>query len=135
MGFLPNYEQIGIAAPILLVLLRLVQGFSLGGEIPGAITYLSESAPERPGLMVSILFVALLMGSSFAAAVHGFLTLYLDDQAMKSWGWRIPFWFGGSLGIISYLIRKRFEASGFFSVNASGKKGSYCSRVSGIQAA
>ena len=114
MGCLPNYSQIGVMAPVLLILLRLVQGFSLGGEIPGAITYLSESAPDRQGFMVGILFLSLMTGVSLGTFVHGFLTLHLDEQTMSDWGWRIPFWLGGTLGILSYQIRKQFNESGFF---------------------
>ena len=114
MGCLPTYNQIGVMAPALLIVLRLVQGFSLGGEVPGAITYLSESTPERKGVVVGILFLSLMIGISLGTFVHGLLTLHLDEQAMSDWGWRIPFWLGGSLGILSYQIRKRFNESGFF---------------------
>ena len=114
MGCLPTYSIIGIMAPLLLVLLRLIQGFSLGGEVPGAITYLSESAPERQGLVVGILFMSLMTGIAFGTFVHGTLTLYLDEPTMLEWGWRIPFWLGGTLGIVSYQVRKRFNESGLF---------------------
>ena len=114
MGCLPTYASIGVMAPVLLVILRLIQGFSLGGEVPGAITYLSESVPERRGLVVGILFMSLMVGIAFGTFVHGILTLYLDKTAMTEWGWRVPFWLGGSLGIVSYQVRKRFRESGFF---------------------
>ena len=114
MGCLPVYNSIGLAAPILLVLLRLVQGFSLGGEIPGAMTYLSESAPDQQGRMMGILFSSFLLGICLGTSVHGILALYLDSEAMMAWGWRIPFWLGGSLGVLSYFIRKRFRESGLF---------------------
>ena len=114
MGCLPTYSSIGVFAPALLVILRLIQGISLGGEVPGAITYLSESAPERQGLVVGILFMSLMSGIAFGTFVHGVLTLYLDKATMMEWGWRVPFWLGGMLGIISYQIRRRFSESGFF---------------------
>lgn len=114
MGCLPTYETIGVAAPALLVLLRLCQGFSLGGELPGAITYLSECAPQRKGLMVGILFLALMVGISLGTFVHGVLTLTLGADVMHDWGWRIPFWIGGALGVLSYQIRRRFNESGLF---------------------
>ncbi len=114
MGLLPGFSSIGLFAPVCLVCLRLVQGFSLGGEVPGAITYLSESSPERQGLVVGILFLALMIGISLGTFVHGFLTLYLDPKVMMDWGWRIPFWLGGVLGFLSYLIRRRFSESGYF---------------------
>ncbi|WP_422489045.1 MFS transporter [Endozoicomonas sp. ALE010] len=114
MGCLPGWNSIGAAAPITLILLRLLQGFSLGGEIPGAITYLSETTPERSGLVTGILFLAVMIGVSFGTFVHGMLEMYLPTEDMKEWGWRVPFWIGGSLGIISYHIRKHFSESGFF---------------------
>ncbi len=114
MGCLPGWNSIGSAAPITLILLRLLQGFSLGGEIPGSITYLSETTPERRGLVIGILFLAIMIGVSFGTFVHGILEMYLPAEDMKEWGWRVPFWIGGSLGIISYHIRKHFSESGFF---------------------
>ncbi|WP_422449388.1 MULTISPECIES: MFS transporter [unclassified Endozoicomonas] len=114
MGCLPGWNSIGSAAPITLILLRLLQGFSLGGEIPGSITYLSETTPERRGLVIGILFLAIMIGVSFGTFVHGILEMYLSAEDMKEWGWRVPFWIGGSLGIISYHIRKHFSESGFF---------------------
>lgn len=114
MGCLPGWNSIGAAAPITLVILRLLQGFSLGGEIPGAITYLSETTPERRGLVIGILFVAIMIGVSFGTFVHGMLEMHLPEEDMKAWGWRVPFWIGGSLGIVSYHIRKHFAESGLF---------------------
>ncbi|WP_062269059.1 MFS transporter [Endozoicomonas arenosclerae] len=114
MGCLPTYQEVGVLAPLLLVTLRLVQGFSLGGELPGAITYLSESAPQRQGLMIGILFLALMIGISLGTFLHGFLNLLLGQKIMADWGWRIPFWIGGLLGLVSYQIRKRFDESGLF---------------------
>ncbi|WP_051785710.1 MFS transporter [Endozoicomonas numazuensis] len=114
IGCLPTYHEVGIVAPILLILCRIFQGFSLGGELPGAITYLGESAPQRQGLMIGILFMALMVGISLGTFVHGLLNQSLGSEVMASWGWRIPFWIGGLLGLLSYQIRKRFEESGFF---------------------
>ncbi|MGI9276499.1 MAG: MFS transporter [Endozoicomonas sp.] len=114
MGCLPTYSSIGISAPVMLVLLRLCQGFSLGGELPGAITYLSESVPRNEGVVVGILFMALMVGISLGTFVHGAMTLVLDQQTMTEWGWRVPFWLGGLLGMVSYQIRRRFDESGLF---------------------
>ena len=114
IGCIPAYSSIGILAPALLVLLRLLQGFSLGGEVPGAITYLSESSSQRSGLLLSILFMSLMLGVSFATFVHGLLTLFLPPESMAEWGWRIAFWIGGLLGGLSFYIRRRFDESGLF---------------------
>ena len=114
IGCLPTYDDVVILAPALLVVLRLIQGFSLGGEVPGAVTYLSESAPERSGFLLGILFMSLILGLSLATFVHGVLTLFLSQDVMMAWGWRIPFWSGGILGGFSYYIRRRFHESGLF---------------------
>lgn len=114
MGCLPTYEEVGVIAPLTLVLLRLTQGFSLGGELPGAITFLSESAPQRQGLMIGILFLALMIGISLGTFLNGLLSMLLGQETMAQWGWRIPFWIGGLLGLVSYQIRKRFNESGLF---------------------
>lgn len=114
IGCLPGWNSIGAAAPIILITLRLLQGFSLGGEIPGAITYLGESTPERRGLVIGILFLAMMLGISLGTFIHGFMEMCFSPENMKEWGWRVPFWIGGALGIISYHIRKHFSESGLF---------------------
>ena len=114
VGCLPVYNTAGLLAPALLIVLRLIQGFSLGGEVPGAITYLSESVPERKGTVLGILFMSLMLGVSFGTAVNGIISTFLDEEAIHSWGWRIPFWLGASLGFVSFQIRQRFEESGYF---------------------
>ena len=70
--------------------------------------------PDHQGLVIGILFLALMVGIAFGTLVHGALTLYLDRWQMMKWGWRIPFFLGGLLGIISYMIRRRFNESGLF---------------------
>ena len=114
IGCIPAYNSIGMLAPVLLVLLRLFQGFSLGGELPGAMTYMSETTPGRSGLVIGILFMSLMLGLSLAAFVHGLLTLFLPLDVMTQWGWRVPFWIGGLLGGLSFYIRRRFYESGLF---------------------
>ncbi len=114
IGCLPTYHQIGIMAPILITLLRLIQGFSFGGEIPGAITYLRESAPQHQGLVIGFLYAALISGFVIGSLIHGALLELLGTQAMHDWGWRLPFWFGGVLGLFSYMVRKHFRESPAF---------------------
>ncbi|WP_419537268.1 MFS transporter [Endozoicomonas sp.] len=114
IGCLPTYHQIGIWAPILITILRLIQGFSIGGEIPGAITYLSESTGKHQGLVISLLFTALVNGFVLGSMVHSFLIEWLGTDTMEEWGWRLPFWFGGILGLFSYLVRKHFHESPLF---------------------
>ncbi|WP_419833674.1 MFS transporter [Endozoicomonas atrinae] len=114
MGCLPTYAQIGIWAPVMMTLLRMAQGFSIGGEIPGAITFLSESSQKYQGLILGLLVSGLLSGFIFGSFVHSLLLQLLGTDAMKAWGWRIPFWLGGGLGIFSYFIRKHINESALF---------------------
>ncbi|WP_066015417.1 MFS transporter [Endozoicomonas atrinae] len=114
IGCLPSHAEIGIWAPILLIFLRLLQGFSIGGEIPGAITLLSESNQKHLGLIISLLLFGILSGLLLGHLVHSLLAYWLDEQSMQNWGWRLPFWLGGSLGIFSYFIRKHIHESKLF---------------------
>ena len=115
IGLLPTYAQWGVTASVALVLLRIIQGFCLGGELPGAIAYVVETAPRRSGFSVGIVFCCVNSGVLLAAllnlTVHN--TLTLDEIA--AWGWRIGFLFGGVLGIGSFLLRLTLEESKEFS--------------------
>src|SRR3546814_822120 len=95
IGILPTYAAIGIAAPIILVLLRLVQGFSAGGEFSGATTMLIEFVPEhRRGFYGSFQMCSQALALSCGALTAYLLTVNLSAAALESWGWRIPFLFG-----------------------------------------
>lgn len=110
IGILPGYATIGIAAPILLLLMRLVQGFSAGGEVGAAMTFVGEYAPasSRAFRMVWVQvgsFSALLTGTLLAWGLRG----TLGEVTMNDWGWRIPFLVAVPLGLIGYLIRQRLD--------------------------
>ena len=110
IGVLPTYASLGIAAPALLILLRVMQGFSVGGEASGAMSFLAEHAPEgKRGLYTSYAqiasFLSLLTGTLLAAA----LTSGLGADRMESYGWRIPFLLAIPLGITGIYIRKRIS--------------------------
>ena len=112
IGVLPGYAVIGAAAPLLLLLLRMVQGFSASGEYAGAATFLAEYAPPRHrGLYTSLVpastATGLLVGSLFASL----LFTVLDDASMASWGWRIPFLLALPLGLVARYIRVHLEDS------------------------
>ncbi|MGW2341545.1 MFS transporter [Streptomyces sp. NPDC001661] len=110
IGLLPGYDSIGIAAPILLVVLRLVQGFAAGGEFGSAASFLAESAPRRRrGFGVSWLEVGSLLGFLAGSFVFLLLSSGLDDAQLTSWGWRIPFLIAAPLGIIGVVIRNKIE--------------------------
>ncbi|MFF8841136.1 MFS transporter [Streptomyces sp. NPDC015127] len=110
IGLLPGYASIGIAAPVLLVLLRLIQGFAAGGEFGSAASFLAESAPRRRrGLGVSWLEVGSLLGFLAGSFVFLLLSTGLDDEQLTSWGWRIPFLISAPLGVIGFIIRDKIE--------------------------
>ncbi|MDM5334937.1 MFS transporter [Ureibacillus composti] len=115
IGLIPSYSTIGVAAPILLLIARLVQGFSTGGEYAGAMTYIAESTPDKKrGYLASGLEVGTLVGFSVSAALVTLLTFILGPEKMVEWGWRIPFLIAGPLGIIGFYLRSRLEETPAF---------------------
>lgn len=115
VGLLPGYSSIGIWAPVLLVALRIVQGFSTGGEYGGAATFMAEYAPDkRRGFLGSFLEFGTLAGFTLAASIVLVCELLLSDGAMGSWGWRIPFLLGGPLGLIGLYLRRQLEDTPVF---------------------
>jgi MFS family permease len=123
IGCLPSYEQIGILAPILLVMLRLLQGLALGGEYGGAATYVAEHTPDnRRGYYTSFIQTTATLGLFLSIAVILTTRLSLGDEAFKEWGWRIPFLLSLLLVISSYIIRARLKESPMFTkLKAEGK--------------
>jgi MHS family metabolite:H+ symporter-like MFS transporter len=105
IGFLPGYAQIGLAAPILLVVLRLAQGFGAGAELSGASVMLAEYAPpKKRGLIASFVCLGTNSGTLLASGLWVLLTL-LPEEALMSWGWRLPFI--ASIGITLYALWMR----------------------------
>lgn len=114
MGILPSYAQIGIIAPILLVLLRLCHGVARGGENAGAAAFAIEHAPEhRRGLYGSFVAIGSPIGTLLANLAFA-LVLLLPDNAVSSWGWRIPFVMGGLVLFVGLWIRKGVAESPAF---------------------
>jgi MHS family alpha-ketoglutarate permease-like MFS transporter len=117
--FTPTYGLIGIAAPILLLLARVLQGFSVGGEYGTSATYLSEVAtPKRRGFYSSFQYVTLVSGQIIALLVQILLQSLISKQEMFVWGWRIPF-FIGALGAVAVLILRRGMAETIHKVDAA----------------
>lgn len=115
IGLIPSYSTIGWFAPILLVLLRMSQGFSAGGEYGGASTFIAEYAPDRRrGFYGSYLEFGTLIGYILAASLVTLLTALLDDGQMRSWGWRIPFLLAAPIGAVGLYMRIRLEESPAF---------------------
>ncbi len=110
VGCLPTYGSIGVMAPILLALLRLIQGFGLGGEYGGAALMTIESAPEnRRGFFGSLPQTAASAGIMLATGVFSFCTWALPTEQFMSWGWRIPFWLSAVMLIVGMFIRLHTE--------------------------
>ncbi|MFG2816803.1 MFS transporter [Streptomyces sp. NPDC048410] len=115
IGVIPSYATIGIAAPILLLVARMVQGFSTGGEYGGATTFVAEYSPDRRrGFLSSWLDFGTFVGYALGSALVTVLNLLLSDAEMLSWGWRIPFLVAGPLGVIGLYMRLKLEESPAF---------------------
>jgi predicted MFS family arabinose efflux permease len=115
VGLLPSYASIGVAAPILLVTLRLVQGLALGGEYGGAATYVAEHAPEgRRGLYTSFIQTTATLGLFAALLVVIGTRMLLGEEAFADWGWRIPFLVSIALLAVSLWIRLQLAESPVF---------------------
>lgn len=126
MAILPTYQTIGIAAPILLLIARLIQGFSVGGEYGTAATYMSEVASSnRRGFFSSFQYVTLIGGQLLASLMVVLLLFFLNEQQMHAWGWRIPFLIGGVLGVVALYLRRTLVESADESVTSRKEAGSF----------
>jgi len=115
VGFLPTYAQIGIWAPILLVMLRLLQGLSAGGEIGGSAVYLTEHAgQEYRGFKTSFLQLMGPLGILFSTLQIALLRHYLSPEDFQAWGWRVPFWISLLLLLIAFKARMSLEETPVF---------------------
>lgn len=112
LGMLPTYAAVGITAPILLLLLRLIQGLSIGGEFTASATFVSELAPEgRKGLHASLTMLGAILGILLGSGVAMVLSDTLGEEAMTSWGWRLPFLMGIILGAVAFWMRRSMSSS------------------------
>ncbi len=107
IGFLPTYAQIGMFAPILLVMLRMIQGLSVGGEYASSIVYLVEqSFPNTQNLYGSFVSVGAKIGMALGSGLCGALLWYLGEETMAEWGWRIPFWMSIIIAAAGLYLRR-----------------------------
>lgn len=112
IGLLPTYAQIGILAPILLTIIRLFQGFSLGGEFSGSITFMVEhSSKQNRGLIGTASIVSLILGMVMGSLTATVFSEILSKEDLESWGWRIPFLFGIVIGLVGFYIRSHTDES------------------------
>jgi len=115
LGLLPTFDTIGIWAPVLLVLIRLIQGLSVGGEFSSSVTYLVETAEDgRRGFAGSWANTGSMVGMLFGAGAAATTTGLLSIDDVNSWGWRIPFLFGGVIGGIAIFLRRNLPQSPHF---------------------
>ena len=111
MAVMPTYETIGIAAPIGVLIARLLQGFSVGGEFGSATAFLAEYGQKRKGFFASFQWVGQGFAAMLASAFGVLLTTALAPAELNSWGWRLPYCFGLLIGPVGFYIRQHLEES------------------------
>ena len=123
IGCIPSYETIGFMAPVLILLLRLLQGLALGGEYGGAATYVAEHSPNgQRGFMTAWIQTTATVGLFVSLLVIMGTRAALSAEDFDAWGWRVPFWVSILMVLVSYLIRKNMDESPVFAkAKASGK--------------
>jgi len=115
VGLVPSYATIGLWAPAIMVVLRMIQGFSTGGEYGGAATFMAEYAPSRRrGFLGSFLEFGTLAGFSLGALLMLGCSVLLTDDQMGSWGWRLPFLVAAPLGLVGVYLRSRLQDTPVF---------------------
>ncbi|WP_051388880.1 MFS transporter [Arthrobacter sp. 35W] len=115
IGLIPSHAAIGVAAPILLILLRILQGFSAGGEVAGAMSFVGEYAPNRTrNFAMSFIAVGSFLALLFGSLLSTVLIVTLGDATMEAWAWRIPFLVAVPLGYVGFYIRSRMEDTPHF---------------------
>ncbi|MGX5792071.1 MFS transporter (plasmid) [Staphylococcus equorum] len=115
LGLLPTSSQIGVWAPIMLLIVRMTQSFSTGGEYSGAMTYIVESSPDKKrGKLTSGLEMGTMIGNAMAAIVVALLLYFLTSEQIETWGWRIPFLLAAPFGIVVVYLRYKLEETPSF---------------------
>jgi MHS family alpha-ketoglutarate permease-like MFS transporter len=118
IAILPTYDQVGWLAPILLLVARIAQGMSLGGEVSNASAYLAEIAPaERRGRYSSFFYTSTGSSVLLASLLGALLASSLNDDQLAAWGWRVPFFIGGLLGLVGVWLRKDMAETEQFEEN------------------
>ena len=126
IGVMPTYEQIGIWASIILLLVRVIQGFAHGGESATANSYIPEIAPrDRRGKWGSMVYMSIFGGSVIAYTLGGIISLVLSDEQIGAWGWRIPFWLGAAAAFVALYLRRHMQESDHFNEIQEGGAESY----------
>jgi MHS family alpha-ketoglutarate permease-like MFS transporter len=125
IGVLPGFAQIGVAAPILLLVARLLQGISLGGEYGTSATYLSEMAgAKHRGFYSSFQYVTLVGGQILASLVLLVMQRFFDQASLEAWGWRVPFLIGALCALYGFYLRRRLLETDDFKRGRAERHGS-----------
>ena len=111
MGLVPTFAAWGASASVLMVSLRLLQGFCLGGELPGALTYVVETAPKHAPFVCGVVFSCVTMGVAAATGVSLAVRTWLPAELVPAYGWRVAFVLGGLGGLLSFALRRSLEES------------------------
>jgi predicted MFS family arabinose efflux permease len=111
MGLVPEFATWGAGASVLMVSLRLLQGFCLGGELPGALTYVVEAAPRHAPFVCGVVFACVTMGVAAATGVSVAVRTWLPPDLVPAYGWRVAFALGGLGGLLSFALRRSLEES------------------------
>uniref|UniRef100_A0A7S1SPW4 Major facilitator superfamily (MFS) profile domain-containing protein n=1 Tax=Tetraselmis chuii TaxID=63592 RepID=A0A7S1SPW4_9CHLO len=110
VGCLPTYKQVGIFAPALLLVLRMIQGVSVGGQLVGSFLFTVEAAPEdEKGFYGSLTLGSANGGTLLGSAIAGLLHMVMEPAALAAWGWRIPFWLGMLIGPASFCVKNHID--------------------------
>jgi len=126
IGVMPTYDQIGIWASVILLLVRVIQGFAHGGESATANSYIPEIAPrDRRGKWGSMVYMSIFGGSVIAYTLGGIISLVLSDEQIGAWGWRIPFWLGAAAAFVALYLRRHMQESEHFNEIQEGGAESY----------
>jgi MHS family proline/betaine transporter-like MFS transporter len=111
MGLVPAFATWGVWASLTMVTLRLIQGFCIGGELPGALTYVVETAPKHAPFVCGLVFACVTLGVAVASGVSLGVRTWLPPELVPVYGWRIAFVLGGLAGLLSFLMRRAMEES------------------------
>lgn len=126
IAVLPGYQTIGLMAPVLLLLARMFQGLSVGGEYGATATYMSEVATKgRRGFLASFQYVTLVGGQLLASLVGVIMLIFLSKEQMQDWGWRVPFAIGAVLGVVALYLRRALHETSSKSSRERADAGSF----------
>ncbi|MEH0146406.1 MFS transporter [Corynebacterium sp. Q4381] len=126
IGIMPTYEQIGIWASVMLLVIRVLQGFAHGGESATANSYIPEIAPAaHRGKWGSMVYMSIFGGSVIAFTLGGIISLVLTDDQIAAWGWRIPFWLGAGAAVVALYLRRHMKESEHFEELQEGGAADY----------